>query len=112
MKTKELKSFVDCFFPSRVVFPARVFRAAAGAADGELWNEVEERKEATARSKVLAGFFAHVAKRNAKTMTKPQAPAAREGAADNKQRWICFCLARLERSGRLDERKQRQSSCE
>ena len=95
-----------------MVFPARVFRAAAGAADGELCNEVEEREEATARSKVLAKIFAHEAQRNAKTMTKPQAPAAREGAADNKQRRTRSFLALLKRSGRKDEKKSGLSSCE
>jgi len=73
---------------------------------------VEERKEATARSKVLAGFFVDEAQRNTKTMTKPQAPAAREGAADNKQRGTRIFLALLERSGRKDEKKSGPSSCE
>jgi hypothetical protein len=111
-KTKNSDFFGGLFFSSDVVFPARVFRAAVGAADGELCNEVEERKEATARSKVLAGFFVYVAKRNTKTMTKPQAPAAREGAADKKQRWTRSFLAMLKRSGRIDEKKSGQSSCE
>lgn len=67
MKTKGLKTFVDCFFSSEVVFPARDFRAAAGAAEGEPRNEMKGRDEATARSKVLAGFFALFCKNHDKT---------------------------------------------